>query len=344
MAGGAFGEAVHGAFPSVTASSGAYALVGMAAVFAASARAPITSIIILFEMTRDYHIILPLMMAVVIATVLAQLVSRETIYTIKLMRRGVDVQKEEQDYLMQHVTVADAMTAEPVTVPADMTLPSLAEMFAKEGMHGAPVVDDEGKLVGVITQGDIQRRLESAKSDLRARDIASRQVDTVYPDQTLHRIVARPDAWERHQFPVVDREDPSRLVGVLSRSDIVRAYSRLTAQREEAEQHERTKTISRGPDTRLMTFRIGSRSPLVGRELRTVSLPTDSVIVSIYRRGRTVIPRGDTVVRAGDQMAVLAQSTAEEKVKQVLTPPPGGKKTGRASPPSEDGAGHTPSG
>ncbi len=336
MAGGAFGEAVHGAFPDVTAASGAYALVGMGAVFAAAARAPITSIIILFEMTRDYHIILPLMTAVVIATLVAQLINRETIYTIKLMRRGIDVQKEEGDYVMQRATVAEAMNKKPVRVPANMTLPSLAELFADKGVHGAPVVDDEGRLLGIVTQGDIQKRLPDAKPDLRAIDIASRQVETVYPDQTLHRIITRPDAWERHQFPVVERDDPSRLVGMLSRSDIVRAYSRLTAQQEEVEQRQRISAIARGPDTRLVTFRVESGSPLIGRELRTISLPTDSVIVSVYRRGRTVIPRGDTVFRAGDQLAILAHSAAEEKVTQSLTsPPPSGKQRTPASPSAE---------
>lgn len=318
MLGGAFGEVVHGAFPAVTAPSGAYALVGMGAVFAGAARAPITSIIILFEMTQDYRIILPLMTAVVISTVVAQLIKRETIYTIKLMRRGIDVQREERPFLMEGVTVAEAMNSEPTTVSADLPIRALAGRLARAGAWGAPVVDEEQRLVGIVTLADIQRRLEHTEQDLRAIDIATKQVDVLYPDQTLHRVMTRAGAWERHLFPVVERDEPSRLVGVLQRSDVIKAYSRLSDQTREVEHRDRLRAVTEDADTRMMSFDIDGSSPWVGTELRHLSLPSESVIVAIRRRGHTVIPRGNVVLRQGDRLTVLARRRAQSAVIETL--------------------------
>jgi CIC family chloride channel protein len=318
MVGGAFGEGVHGAFPDVTAASGAYALVGMGAVFSGAARAPITSIIILFEMTRDYSIILPLMTAVVVSTVVAQLVNRENIYTIKLIRRGVDVQREERRYLMETATVADAMERRPLTVPANMSLLDLAEFFIESGGMGAPVVDDNGRVVAMVSTADLQAYLNHMDEGLRVIDIATKEVDSVHPDESLHEVISRPDAWQRHQFPVVAREDRGRLLGVLRRSDIVRAYSLAASRRAEAEQRVRMASMIQDEDTRLLGVEIAPDSALVGKDLQSLSLPSTSIIVSIRRRGRTVIPRGRVILRPGDRLTVLALASAEQEVRESL--------------------------
>jgi CIC family chloride channel protein len=290
----------------------------MGAVFAGAARAPITSIIILFEMTQDYHIILPLMTAAVISTVVAQLINRETIYTIKLMRRGVDVQREERPFLLEAVTVAEAMNSEPPTVSADLPIRALAGRLARVGAWGAPVLDAEERLVGIVTLADVQRRLEDTDKDLRAIDIATKRVDVLYPDQTLHRVMARAGAWERHLFPVVERDDPSRLVGVLQRSDVIKAYSRLSDQRQELEHRDRLRAVTEDAETRMMSFDIDGTSPWAGTELRNLSLPSESVIVAIRRRGHTVIPRGNVVLRQGDRLTVLARRRAQSAVIETL--------------------------
>ncbi|UCC61054.1 MAG: chloride channel protein, partial [Dehalococcoidia bacterium] len=104
MFGGAFGDAAHRLFPTFTSISGAYAVVGMAAVFAGAARAPITAIIIIFEMTRDYDIILPLMLAVAFSTVVARTLNRETIYTTKVRRAGIDLEQYQDAGLLGTIT------------------------------------------------------------------------------------------------------------------------------------------------------------------------------------------------------------------------------------------------
>ncbi len=110
MLGSTFGQITHRLWPQITAGSGAYALVGMGAVFAGAAKAPITSVLILFEMTGDYRIILPLMIAVVTSSLLSQHLSRETIYTMKIRRRGIDLQRPALTDLLDTVTVGEVMT------------------------------------------------------------------------------------------------------------------------------------------------------------------------------------------------------------------------------------------
>lgn len=336
MLGGAFGQAAHSMFPAVTATSGAYALVGMGAVFAGAARAPMTSIIILFEMTRDYRIILPLMTAVVVSTVVAQILSRETIYTVKLIRRGVDVERQAGPYLMERQTVGEVMNRKPTTVPADMTLLSLAEYMAKSGLQGAPVVGEDGRLLGVVTMADIQRHAEAAGDELRASDVATHPPDHVFADQTLHRVLSLPGADEQTQWPVVDREDTSLLLGVLERKHIIRAYTRLAARREGQEHRRRMASLSRGPDTRLDAYDLDNGSPLVGTKMRDLHLPPEAVVVSIRRRGRTVIPRGDVVLRSGDQLTVLRMSTAESSTKEALEGPAARQPGPRDTPAAAD--------
>ena len=96
MLGGAFGSLTHSVFPEWTAGSGAYAMVGMAAFFAATAKAPTTSILILFEMTNDYRIIVPLMAATVGSVWVSNRLSVFSIYTLKLKRRGIDFLNNEE--------------------------------------------------------------------------------------------------------------------------------------------------------------------------------------------------------------------------------------------------------
>ncbi|UCH51727.1 MAG: chloride channel protein [Chloroflexota bacterium] len=224
MFGGAFGDIANRLLPNIAAPSGAYALVGMAAVFSAAARAPITAIIILFEMTRDYAIILPLMLAVVVSTLIAYRLSPENIYTIKLSRRGVSVRSREEVDLLEKVTVREVMTKDFPTVPAEMTFAEIADKFAKSKHHGFPVVDKNNRLKGMITLADVESKMGSKSRELTVADIATTILIKAYPDESLHDVVQNLGAKEVGRIPVVDRKDPSRLVGVLRRYDIVKAY------------------------------------------------------------------------------------------------------------------------
>ena len=226
MFGGAFGDIANRFLPGIVAPSGAYALVGMAAVFSAAARAPITAIIILFEMTRDYAIILPLMLTVVVSTLIAHRLSPTSIYGEKLKRRGISLHPQEEIDLLEKVNVEEVMTQDFPTIPLDMPLTDIINKFAKSKHHGFPVVDKAGNLRGMITLADVEAGMSSGDMKLTVADIATTNLIKAYPDESLHDVVHRLGTSEVGRIPVVDRKKQSRLIGVLRRHDIVKAYAK----------------------------------------------------------------------------------------------------------------------
>jgi CIC family chloride channel protein len=230
MLGGTLGTLAHNLFPSLIASSGAYSLVGMAAVFAGAAHAPITSIIMLFEMTGDYKIILPLMIAVVISTIVSRSLNRETIYTLKLLRRGIDIRQLEETRPMREVTVAEAMTHNFPTVLPTMLIGELITKLRRTGHHGFPVVDKDGNFRGCVTLADVEGAIAMSKGypeGVIVSDIASRSVIVAYPDEYLHDILMKLGVKDIGRIPVVDRSNPKHLIGILRRHDIVNAYTKV---------------------------------------------------------------------------------------------------------------------
>lgn len=231
MLGGGFGILVHTWFVEWTASSGAYALVGMAAVFAGAAQAPLTAVLILFEMTRDYGIILPLALTVAFSTVLTRFLQPESIYTLKLKRRGVDFSVFENVDLLRTIRVGEAMSpiSRLVTVDPDLPLKKLTALYQEHHSHGFAVVSEDNRFVGIVTLTDVEGAVRSGEMDKKVDDICTKQVRYVFPDQTLEDTLTYFGSLNLGRLPVVAREDPNRLVGMLGRADIVRAISQIYA-------------------------------------------------------------------------------------------------------------------
>jgi CIC family chloride channel protein len=161
MVGAIFGNAVHALLPSTGGSLGAYALVGMGAVFAGAARAPITAVVIMFELTGEYSIILPLMLAVVVATGVSSAISADTVYTRKLLRRGIDID-EPAEAAVRRRSIISLMGAVPPTIGPDADLRSVAGLFVGSSHTALPVVDDDGRYIGILASHDVLDALASA--------------------------------------------------------------------------------------------------------------------------------------------------------------------------------------
>ncbi|EYT79812.1 chloride channel protein [Streptomyces sp. Tu 6176] len=151
MLGSAYGITVHHLLPGTAGAVGAYALVGMGAVFAGSARAPITAVVILFELTGEYSIILPLMLAIVLATAVSHLLSHGTVYTLKLHRRGIDLEGPARGARLGGQRVGAVMGPLPAPVPASTPLAEAADLLSRSGHGALPVFDGAGNYVGVVT-------------------------------------------------------------------------------------------------------------------------------------------------------------------------------------------------
>jgi len=320
MVGGVFGTVVHQMLPGITAASGAYALVGMAAVFAGAAHAPITAIIILFEMTNDYRIILPLMLATVVSVLLAQRLRRENIYTLKLARRGVRLEHGRDIDVMQGVLVGEAMTTNVDTVDADLSLADLDFAFHETHHHGFPVLDDSGELFGVVTVQDLERAKEQRPVEgLSVRDITTRQVLVAYPDEPVWAALKRLGTRDVGRLPVVERQNPKHLVGVIRRHDIVRAYKLGIGRKLGMQARTEQFRLGKLTGTEIIDVEVSPQSPLAHQTVKELTLPEDCVLVSITRGNRMLIPHGDTHLVPGDRLTALVKEECAQEFRQVFS-------------------------
>lgn len=319
MLGGVFGTAAHQMLPGITAASGAYALVGMAAVFAGAAHAPITAIIILFEMTNDYRIILPLMLATVVSVLLTQRLRRDNIYTLKLARRGVRLEHGRDVDVMQGVLVGEAMTTNVDTVDADLSLVDLDFAFHETRHHGFPVLDGNGELFGVVTVQDLERAKERGPIErLCVRDIATRSLLVAYPDEPVWTALKRLGTRDVGRLPVVDRQNSRRLVGAIRRHDIVRAYKVGIGRKLEMQTRAEQLRLGRLTGTEVIDVVLAPQSPAAHQAVKELNLPEDCVLVSIARDNRVLIPHGDTRLTPGDRLTALVKEECMREFRQIF--------------------------
>jgi chloride channel protein, CIC family len=230
--GGAFAIVVNRLFPSANLSAGAFALVAMGAVFGAASRATFTFIIFAFEITRDYNSVLPLMLVSVIADGIAMLLMpKASIMTEKLARRGLRIHQDYEADVLQLVTVSETMDRDIPIVPADMRVGELADRIARRdpalNHQGMMVTDANGRLVGVITRGDVLRALDQdPKGEMTVVEAGSRSVVVTYPDEVLHDASEKMLRHDIGRLPVVERGDTTKVVGYLGRKGIMAARLR----------------------------------------------------------------------------------------------------------------------
>jgi CIC family chloride channel protein len=321
MLGGTFGDLVNRLFPDFTGPVGAYALVGMAAVFAGAAHAPMTAMLIVFEMSGDYRLILPLMLATGISTVVSQRLRRDSIYTLKLSRRGIHLERGRDIDVMQGVTVAEAMTTEVDVIPASMSLEDLAAEFARTHHHGFPVLNDAGELVGVVSIQDLDRALTTEPiKDKTVADIATTEgLLVAYPHEPMWVALRRLGTRDVSRLPVVEGEGSRQLLGVIRRADIVRAYNNAIVKRAHHQHRAEVLRLGKLDSAAFVHVGIPPDSPIVGQQVSKIRLPEECLIVSVRRGRKLHIAHGYTVLQADDQVTVLASGECLPAVRQHLT-------------------------
>ncbi|MEU6849438.1 chloride channel protein [Actinacidiphila alni] len=168
MLGAAYGAAAHHLLPGTAGPVGAYGLIGMGAVFAGAARAPITAVIIMFELTGEYSIILPLMTAIVLATGISRALSHDTVYTLKLRRRGIDIDEQPGSALLAALTVDAVMEPVPAALDGTMPLARAAGALARSPHGVLPVTAADGTYLGTATARTAAETLADGAHDTTA--------------------------------------------------------------------------------------------------------------------------------------------------------------------------------
>jgi len=319
--GGAFGLVVERLFPGATAGPGAFATVGMAAVFAGAARAPFTAILIVFEMTNDYRLMVPLMAAVIFSMLVAERLHKESIYTLKLTRRGIHLRRGRDVDVMENLTVAEAMRPAPEPVPHHLPLRMVPALLDDARMHGLPVTDEEGKLCGVITIQDVEKAAENGEQNLDrpVTNFCSQHLVVAYPDETVHHALERMSHRDIGRLPVVDHNKPTKLIGWISRADIVRAYERALTRRVAVQQQVQQIRLGTVTGVQIVEETVNPGSLADGQPLSDIPWPEDSLIASIQRGSQVLIPHGKTLLQAGDRLTIICKQGEEDLLAKLLT-------------------------
>jgi chloride channel protein, CIC family len=207
----------------------------MAAILGGTMRAPLTGIVFTLELTHDIDLLLPLLVATAIAHGFTVLVMRRSILTEKVSRRGFHLSREYAVDPMEVLFVREVMRVEVVALPADLPLDDLTGPIRLHGDRPGlsqglyPVVDEDQKLIGVITRTDLHRLTSTAADNghiKRLNEIVKSEPIVAYPDEPLRIVIERMATTGLTRFPVIDRADPTRLVGMISLSDFLRARQR----------------------------------------------------------------------------------------------------------------------
>jgi H+/Cl- antiporter ClcA/predicted transcriptional regulator len=233
--GSLYGQAIASFLPASIpiAASPAYALVGMAAVLAGTVRAPLTSVLLLFEMTRDYRIVLPLMAAVgLCAWVLDQIDSSKSADRMIMQWSGLPADIE----VLEKIKIAEVMTLNPASVKYSMPLMQAAQFITSGYHHSALVLDEINHLQGILTTQDLKRLLSAPATDrpledMTVQNICTSEVICTFADESLAEALKRMATRDLRQMPVVDRHQPKRVIGMVDRLAITTAYNTALTKR-----------------------------------------------------------------------------------------------------------------
>jgi chloride channel protein, CIC family len=293
--------------------TGAFAVVGMAAMFAVVGRAPLTAILIVFEVTgaRDYGLIIPLMLASTLATFLAERFHQDSVYTQALRRRGVVLRRSGNVDILDTVEVGRVMATVRVEATPEMPIGVVADLMNRHRSHGLAVVED-GKLVGVVTLSDIARA-DDGFNRVTVGEVMTPRPVTVTPSTPVSSALERMAALGVGRLPVVDESDPQRLVGMFRREEAVRAYHEALSATTDSELHRLRLAQRVDPGAGYFDFRVPLGSIADGRLVREVSWPEGSTLVSIRRGREVLIPSGNTMLLPGDVVTAFGTGAAKRR-------------------------------
>jgi len=328
MLGGTLGFIFHYFFPGLTSSSGAYALVGMAAMVAASTHAPITAILIIFEMTSEYTVILPLMVTSIIATVITTRYLEGNIYTMKLIRRGVNIHGGTAINVLDKLKVVKMKQHLLEVIHEDATLEELLERMSISNQYVYYINDSEKKLKGIITQGMVRRflnRLEEIPKEAVVKDFYNTHFQTIKDNSPVHEVLKTMLNSDMMAIPVVD--DQGILTGQVLRPDILREYQEMLIQSQSAEYlasslkyvhkyfHEKTEVIPG-----FLMARINAPSEFVHQSFKSLKLRSKyNVDVLLIRKPNNeqlldLMPTPGTIIELEDQLIIFGKKKDVESV------------------------------
>ncbi len=229
MLGCFFGSFIHEYFPNISATPGAYALVAMGGLVAGTTRAPITAIIIVFELTKDQNIFLPLMITCIISTILSSKLCRESIYTLKLLLRKINLKEGTEINVMKSINVRDVYSPKFESISeTDSFIEVVNQVVSKRDPYFA-VLDKNEHLTGIISIHDIKSFLfegEELQNIIIAKDLVSKDFESATMDNNCYDILEKMNQSGLAALPVMDTKNKKRILGMVWQKDILDAYQK----------------------------------------------------------------------------------------------------------------------
>jgi len=228
MVGTAFGSSVHFIFPTLSASAETYSVVGMGAVAGAVMQAPLTNILMLFELTNDYTLILPIMATCIAASYTYQRFTKHSIYMQNLLNKGINIRHGREASIMNSIKVQDVMSTDITTIAQEMPFRKILETISYSKNFYFPVLDNRGDMTGILSFSDIREVIfEEQLGDLLvAGELANTKVYSLTPQQNLNEAMEIFSQLDVDQLPVVRSEDKLKVIGMLTRGDMMASYNR----------------------------------------------------------------------------------------------------------------------
>ncbi|MCB0284121.1 MAG: chloride channel protein [Calditrichae bacterium] len=332
MLGSFVGLQAHSFYPGLMANAGAFALVGMGAMVAATTHAPITAILIIFELTNDYKIIPPLMVSAIIAVLLATWLKKESIYTMKLVRRGVNIFEGRDINILRSLYVRDVLNKDIETIRANSSFHEMIQLMVSSSHHEYFLVDNNNRLTGTFSIDEIKEFLkdENYLSGLViAADIAHPPSAYLLPDDNLDLVMHNFGRYNVDELPVVTDNESKTFLGIVQRKDVIDAYNKEIFKADlvggvhsvvSAVSSEREIELSEG-------FKLSEIDPpgnFIGKTLKETDLRSKYgvEVILIRKKGQAkgsmsnrpgAIPSPDYVIEQGDTFLVLANAAALAK-------------------------------
>lgn len=227
MLGTAFGSSVHSIFPTLTAAE-TYSVVGMGAVAGAVMQAPLTNILMLFELTNDYTLILPIMATCIASSYTYQRFTKHSIYIQYLLNKGINIRHGREASIMNSIKVSDVMTTDVTTIAQEMPFRKILETISYSKNFYFPILNNKGDMTGILSFSDIREVIfEDQLGDLLiAGELGNSKVYSLTPQQNLNEAMELFSQLEVDQLPVVRNDDNLKVIGMLARGDLMAAYNR----------------------------------------------------------------------------------------------------------------------
>ena len=234
-----------------------------------------------------------------------------------LYEAQIPTRKHRDVDLLEGVHVSDAMATDYDWVPSTMPLDTLVHEFQDSHHHGFVVKDENGELFGLVSLGDLNHALVTPSfEDLTVADIATTTgLATAFPDESMSSVLWRMGVRGVGRVPVVSRDNPRKLLGVIRRRDVITAYERAMTIRTETSYKLKELRSAHEGRIRVVDVDIERGHRFVGKSVREIAsnIPQEAILVSVRRGKRLIIPHGDTILQDGDHLVLLAgESCADE--------------------------------